>query len=121
MCLATWPVKYVAFHIRLRPLCVGARTKLPSLSESQYPRQLQHPPSHKRNLLQFPCVGRIARAVRFTGLCSRNTRRTEHALLLVAGFDAQNFRAAGGFGQLLVLTHEAPGAEKSCVEMAALS
>ena len=42
-------------------------------------------------------------------------------LLLVAGFDAQNFRLADGFGQLPVLTHEAPGAEKFCAEMAALS
>ena len=32
--------------------------------------------------------------------------------LLVAGFDAQNCGPADGCGQLSVLTHEAPGAEK---------
>ena len=54
---------------------------------------------------------------------NRPAAQTELSLnsLLVAGFDAQNFRPAGGFGQLPVLTHEAPGAERFCAEMVALS
>ena len=41
--------------------------------------------------------------------------------LLVAGFNAQNFRPAGGFGQLPVFTHDTASDERFCAEMAALS
>ena len=46
---------------------------------------------------------------------------TMRLILLVAGFDAQSFRPAGGFGQLPVLTHDAASDERFCAEMAALS